>query len=720
MAIQLSCSACGNRASVPDDLQGQQVKCLECGAALLVPATSPPATGSFDFDSPKPSASATNRAKAFVRLQRQFEGNSFPFHCPQCGTVVELGIRVAPVVRKCPGCGSEITTAAIDSQVEAMEEQQRQAQLEPVSHQADRQRVRQSRQAKRDSERQTNALFLIAGGAVVGFFLVLVVVGVVWFLLSRPATTHVAEHAGTQSKVAPTQRPKDSAPETKRVRPDPEPNPAPAEKTIDDYRAALKKGSAQARAEAAAALGDLGADATGAVPDLIRASDDKDARVRVAAIKALGQVGGPANAAVSGLVGSLLDPVPEVRLAAVDALEAIGLPGRGDIGVLKTAGESKNLRVRRYVMEVLGKIPCDPQDVLPVVVAAAKDPDASLRLAAIRTWGKLGAADKKGSLNGLLAILKQSSDAAEATACVEALENLGPLTAAEIPTLEAALQEKSVTIRRFAASSLGKIGQDAKPAVAPLRQALKDEDVTVRQAAFGALANLGPIAVAARPDLLEALKRRGQRSAAAEALLRTGPDAALAPTWIELLKDDDPDVFGTAIKAIDQLGKLPKASLRPLIDTLKTDKPAVRVCAASALGNMEKEGGLAVTDLMKLLQDRDVDVQKSAVTALGKIGPDSGVATPQLIAFLKNKQLHDPAVEALAKIGRGAVPDLVQVLKTDDLKQPQKLDVIGILKEIGPEAKDAVKVLVAITKSFDELPSIRKAARAALDKIEAK
>jgi HEAT repeat protein len=376
--------------------------------------------------------------------------------------------------------------------------------------------------------------------------------------------------------------------------------------------------------------------------------------------------------------------------------------------------------VRRYVVEVLAKIKCDAQAVLPVVVTAASDKDRSVRLAALQTWGKIGSGDKKGSLAGLLVVLKESSDAAEVKACFEALANLGPLTAAEVPTLEAALTEKLATIRLFAANALGKMGQDARSALLPLRQALKDEDAAVRQAAIVALGNLGPDAMAARPDLLEALKSKDHRVAAADALLRTGPDVALAPTWLGLLTDDDEGVSSIAIKAIAQLGKLPKTNLRAVIEALKSDKPALRVCAASALGNMGPEGGLAVTDLMKTLEDKEVDVQKSAVTALGQIGPGAGLATTQLIGLLRNKNLHDAAVEALVKIGKAAVPELVQVLKADELKQAQKLDVIGILKEIGPDARDAVKVLIRLTKSFDELPSVRKAAKAALDKIEGK
>lgn len=528
---------------------------------------------------------------------------------------------------------------------------------------------------------------------------------------SKPSNPQLAERGGGQIRAVETYRRRD---------PDPEPKRVPPKEPTKNHREDLRKGSAQARVDAATALGRLGPDAIDAVPDLIVAAGDQDVGVRLAAVKSLGQIGGGAKAAISNLVGNLIDSSPEVQLAAVDALEAIGLPARGDIRVLKAAAESKNSRVRQYVVAVLGKIKCDPQDVLPVVMFAIKDKDKSVRLAAIQTWGKIGSDDKKAALAGLLAVLKESTDVAETKACVEALDSLGPLTATEVPALEVALKEKSPTLRLFAVNSLGRIGQDAKLAVLPLRQALKDEDAAVRQAAIVALGNIGQAANTARPDLVEALKSKDHRVVAADALLRTGPDAGLGPTWIGLLKDDDEEIVSIAIKAIDQLGKLRKDNALALIDALKSNKVAVRACAATALGNMGPDAGLAVLDLIKTLQDKNVDVQKSVISALGKIGPEAGLASPQLINALKDKNLRDTAFEALVKIGKGAVPDLVQTLKVDDAKQPQKLDVIGILKEIGPDAKAAVKVLAGITKSFDELPSVRKAAKAALDKIESK
>jgi HEAT repeat protein len=371
-------------------------------------------------------------------------------------------------------------------------------------------------------------------------------------------------------------------------------------------------------------------------------------------------------------------------------------------------------------MEVIGKIRWNGQEVIPILDAASHDPNQAVRLAAIRAWGRVGVQDKKASVSGLLRILIATSEQAEGKVALEALEGLGPLTAAEVPTLESALREKSPAIRLFAINALGRIGAAARSAVPQLREALQDSDKLVRQAAIQALSNIGPAALAARPDLIEALKNREVRALAAEAILKLGPDASLAPMWIEMFKDRDDDVASTAVKAVAQLGKLRKEQVASLIDALKSNRPAVRDCAASALGEIGPDAGLAVTELLKAMQDPDGNVQKSAVMALGKIGPNARIAAPQLIAALKDKRVHDNAVEALGKLGKGAVPYLVQGLKGDELKHPQKLDILGILRQIGPDAKEAVPTLVAITKSFDELPSMRKAARAALDRIEAK
>jgi HEAT repeat protein len=629
-----------------------------------------------------------------------------PLVCPSCGKHADVpddhqGQQVA-----CPHCGLLVAVPGA-AEPQGLPEQQRQ-ELERF-------------QAEQLRQRQLQIKIIKVGIATL-LFLGLACAGVISLILSRTSGPQsVAEVTAGRGGAAPrTQDVTNTQPQGRNTGPAPRPTEPARTEIVREHRAALKNESAPARAQAASALGLLGADAVAAVPDLTVAAGDRDVQVRVAAITALGRIGPGASDAVSTLVGSLLDDSAQVQQAAVDSLAALALPARVDIPVLKAAAESPNRRVRLYVMEVLGKVPCDGQNVIPVVAAAARDKDKAVRLAALQTWGKLGPQDRQTTLAGLLRLLKESSDPEESKACAAALAGLEPLTAAQVPALEAALGEKAPAVRLYAANALGKIGADAGSAVLPLRQTLKDDDAAVRRAVIQTLGNLGPAAAAARPDLLATLKGKEQRAAAADALLRIGPDAALAPAWIGLLKDEDEEVVRIAVKAIGQLEKLRKDSVPALIDALQSNKAVVRDCAASALGNMGPDAGLAVTDLVKALQDRDIDVQKSAVTALGQIGPDARLAVPQLIGALKVKNLHDAAFEALVKLGKEAVPALVQALKADDLKHPQRLDALGVLKEIGPDARDAVKVLVGITKSFDELPSVRKAAKAALEKIEAK
>jgi HEAT repeat protein len=532
-----------------------------------------------------------------------------------------------------------------------------------------------------------------------------------------------SKHTNTADKqrIQPTGESDKSPPETA------SPSPArPLQLTVleivQKHRNGLKSDSADVRAHAAQSLSIIGPDAAVAVPDLMVATGDRETAVRIAAVKALGNIGEEAKEAISTLVGCLLDSNPEVQSAAVDALEAVGLPAVVDFPVLRAAAQNPSARVRLYVVETLPRIKWNGQDVVSIVAALAKEKDRPVRLAAIAAWGKIGVQDKKASLDGLVNLLKDAADPDEAKACAQALSALGPLTANEIPALAAALKARAPAIRLMAVTALGTIGPEAKLAVPPLRQALKDEDPAVRKAVILALGEIGPVAAGARQDLVELVKDKGAelRLTAAAALVKIDKSGELGPMWIALLGDNDDRMSDLAIEALVGMDKLGKENIPALTGTLKSNRPAVRACAATALGNVGPSAVQALTALINATQDKDSFVRQSAVEALGKLGPEAAAATPQLVAGLKDKTLHDVAFKALVRIGKGAVPDLVRLLKIDEEKLPVKRDVIGILKEIGPDAAEAIKPLTRITSSFDELPSTRKAAAEALKAIQAK
>jgi HEAT repeat protein len=125
---------------------------------------------------------------------------------------------------------------------------------------------------------------------------------------------------------------------------------------VRELVAKLKSNDSDARRAAAKDLGELGADAKSAVPDLIKAlNNDKDLFVRRFAAEALGAIGPDAVSAVPDLGKALNDSRKEVQLAAADAL---GKLGEASIKVLTSAVKdgNKDPEVRRKAAQGLGKI----------------------------------------------------------------------------------------------------------------------------------------------------------------------------------------------------------------------------------------------------------------------------------------------------------------------------------------------------------------------------
>jgi HEAT repeat protein len=95
-------------------------------------------------------------------------------------------------------------------------------------------------------------------------------------------------------------------------------SPEPAIAALDE---ALRANGAEVRANAAAALGNLGAAAAPALPNLLQAARDPEAAVRAAVAAALPRVARPGDAEVAAALDALArDPAAEVRAAANLAL----------------------------------------------------------------------------------------------------------------------------------------------------------------------------------------------------------------------------------------------------------------------------------------------------------------------------------------------------------------------------------------------------------------
>src|SRR5207249_1164290 len=125
-------------------------------------------------------------------------------------------------------------------------------------------------------------------------------------------------------------------------------------------------------------------------------------------------------------------------------------------------------------------------------------------------------------------------------------------------------------------------------------------------------------------------------------------------------------------------------------------------------------------------------VRRFAAQGLGEVGADPKLAVPALSALLKEdkKELTEAAITSLGKMGRPAVPALMDALKNKegtnkpkkgDKKAPKPADRTAFLRakaaqalgEIGAPAKDAVPALIDALKDA----SIRADAATALGNI---
>jgi HEAT repeat protein len=113
-------------------------------------------------------------------------------------------------------------------------------------------------------------------------------------------------------------------------------------------------------------------------------------------------------------------------------------------------------------------------------------------------------------------------------AAVQALAKVGP---AVVPTLDEALADRSPTVREVAATALGRLGADAKPAVPTLIGLFQDRDPAVRLRAAEAVGQLGPTLPETVPALTGAVAHKDPvvRRAAVTALQRLQPAPPPAP-----------------------------------------------------------------------------------------------------------------------------------------------------------------------------------------------
>jgi HEAT repeat protein len=440
-----------------------------------------------------------------------------------------------------------------------------------------------------------------------------------------------------------------------------------------------------------------------AVGPLVEAIQDKDSHIRAATVVPLSKIGEPAKEPLLELTGAWDQYVRDAVRDVFAKADMAPLVRDELIEILKERQPrpdetpAKHLRRRGTAIAALEKMTTNAFEPL-FALLHYEDHDAAFQ-------GEL----RGQAASSLGNIADQTKDSPIAVA--DAVRVIEPLIDA--------LSDEDWTVRRRVAEALGPVCKVKAPPADPEQQrqlaapvdpliallsAAQPRDV--RGAAAESLGLMGSVR-AARP-LGVALANDAQRAGAAQeialALERIGAEAV--PALDAALRHRDPDVRELATSTLANIGG--PTSTGRLADRLSRDKEdAVRVrrVAANALRNLAEAAysqagspdlqtalGNVLSALAHALADTDWHVYVAARDALARVGRS---AVPDLISAMMagDPRVSYTAAEGLARIGLAAVPQLlVSITERPDSDVAQWAAIA--LGDIGsPAVPDLVKTL---------------------------
>lgn len=387
------------------------------------------------------------------------------------------------------------------------------------------------------------------------------------------------------------------------------------------------------------------------------------------------------HAAVIPITKLLTDEDRSVRILAAQALGTFADRGAVEPLIAALFGE-KFWDVRDEIVEALRLIG-DPAAVNELILLLENDKD-DLSLKQFTAWAlkKFGWEQLSGEQQASVCILRDE------------WEDIVPLGGAAIKPLVNAVRNGTQHVRRIAAESLGKIGDQA--AMSALVQLLNDEDAGVRKASAAIIEKVANERddVKLRTKALIALERWS-------AIATIG--AGAFDEVFEASKSRDPAIRQQAIRALGLVSGT-RASAA-LTQYLRSSDVFIRRAAAEGFERMKEPQTASV--LVATLADDDAEVRHSAARALKKIEWKPTNREQHIALAVAGREWMEAA-----KLGQAAVAPLMQAFQ--DASQRPK--VMGALVELGEPAVDP---LIQLLGAGSDVPggSLRLTAVEALGKI---
>jgi HEAT repeat protein len=369
----------------------------------------------------------------------------------------------------------------------------------------------------------------------------------------------------------------------------------------------------------------------------------------------------------------------------------------------------------------LGSIGSGATSAVRDLETALADPDESVRAAAAWALGRVAPPSDVEASKALAAHLTDSNPGV-CWAAIEALSNpvREPVPAVVTSLLATLGQGRPVALVWAVSRAIRRIG---RPAVPVLLEFLERSPRARPQICAG-LAQLGPLAAEAVPNVIAGLRvgDEATRLASIEALARIASNpTACVPVLREEAKSETSSTRAAAAWALGTFGE-PAAVAVPELTALLSDAAApVRFAAVEALGRLGHPAKGTIDGVGRCLFDADAFVRSRALWTLHRIADpatcDRWMAEPPVTVArvtwrgidLKDQsegtrqsaQFQAAALRsgsltaqfAIVRLGRAAVPGLVEALKDSD---PNVRATAGdTLRMLGVKAREAVPALLA-------------------------
>jgi HEAT repeat protein len=479
----------------------------------------------------------------------------------------------------------------------------------------------------------------------------------------------------------------------------------PQEQVVPPLMKALRSNDAEIQSAALNGLLTIRPAEKAVVPALTAMLLDSQAGMSERAALALGRLGSAARPALPKLVS-----LAEKSDACRSALTEIGGPAVPELLKQIERAPAASLNREHWVIKILAGI---GGAGIPELANALASPAASVRVAALGTLNELG--EQSRDAHPQVAKLTTDTDPFVRATALSTLVSMAMDSAGTLKKIKAAMHDSAPVVRLSAAASAGALGKSARDLAPSLTPLLDDPDESVRAAALRAAGALGGGDPALVKRIVARLDDPATRSAALDALSKTGGDAATSAKLVELYpKSAKPDQLAILV-ALGAAASPDSAGL--IASAVKDGDSDIRAAALRANVKVHASVKESLPALIEALHDPQVSVRRTAAELVGQIGDketDKVVpALGPLVSLLTSTEDRAFALEALRSAHVRDSAAIEQALTIPFAEA--KLWACERAAKLGSKGRPLIEKLKPLLSDGNDY--VRRAARKAIDQL---